>query len=320
MQYRLSSALSALAALTVSCQTAPAVVPATPARPAPAAQIESAPPDPPEDASIPLGEQHARIRAEATTLSGAPEDIPQRVLLMYRIYRDSGGNHVFPLVALHGALWAKNFFDETGPVASTISARYFYDADERASRAKMLADFTRSFQDANRQVFIDTYTNYYFSKRFGKSPGAADFLPSPELRSGLARLHDARTRRAPLSRAQRRELYLTALTVEQEQSVAPRIKVAMDAFTCPILKHIVLAPPVRFQYFKPEEVFYFKDISDKTERIEKATRAYEIAEDAGWDEVVRSMKSYDVLPEGFFEDPDGFTEQLRAKILGREAR
>ena len=113
-------------------------------------------------------------------------------------------------------------------------------------------------------------------------------------------------------------MFLTSLTWEQEQTVGPRVATAVSAFTCPILKRIVLRPSVRFEYFKPEEVFYFQDISGKVERIEKATRAYEIAEEVGWDAVVRSMKDYDVLPELFFQDPEAYAGHLQAKILGRE--
>lgn len=36
-------------------------------------------------------------------LAGKPGDIPQRVSSRHRLFADSGRNHVFPQVALHGA-------------------------------------------------------------------------------------------------------------------------------------------------------------------------------------------------------------------------
>jgi hypothetical protein len=49
-----------------------------------------------------LKEIYEGIRAEAKQLAGGPYDVPQRAAVT--IYLDSGRNHVFPQVALHGAL------------------------------------------------------------------------------------------------------------------------------------------------------------------------------------------------------------------------
>src|SRR5882757_2900249 len=120
-----------------------------------------------------LARAHAEIRADATRLAGGPGDMPQRVALLHAIFADSNGNHAFPEVALHGALWAY---------------RYFYDVDERARRSYMLFEFSQGFKEANRSVFIDTYTNYVFSKRHGEAPGADEIL-APELLEALNRVH-----------------------------------------------------------------------------------------------------------------------------------
>jgi hypothetical protein len=71
-------------------------------------------------------------------LRGEPGDIAPRVALLYSIYEDSGGNHTFPLVALHGALWAKHYFDAAGPIAKQVSLRYFYNTAERARRRPLM--------------------------------------------------------------------------------------------------------------------------------------------------------------------------------------
>ena len=114
---------------------------------------------------------HARIRDEAVRLAGGPGDMPQRVALLHSIFVDSGGNHAFPEVALHGALWAYGFYERRGAVNRMIAYRYFYDREERARRSYMLFEFSQGFKEANRSVFIDTYTNYFFSKRHGEARG-----------------------------------------------------------------------------------------------------------------------------------------------------
>ena len=65
-------------------------------------------------------EGYARIHAEATRIAGQPMDMPRRAMFLDRIYRDSNGNHGFPLVALHGALWGYQFFKVTGPIGKAF--------------------------------------------------------------------------------------------------------------------------------------------------------------------------------------------------------
>src|SRR5581483_4583445 len=130
----------------------------------------------PRYARVPMGadlvREHEAIRDQAERLAGGPGDIPQRVALLHSIFVDSGGNHAFPEVALHGALWAYGFYERRGAVSRSIAYRYFYDADERARRSYMLFRFSQGFKEANRSVFVDTYSNYVFSKRHGEAPGA----------------------------------------------------------------------------------------------------------------------------------------------------
>src|SRR3982074_2869150 len=112
----------------------------------------------PTSAGTDLAAAYGAIRREAVRLAGGPADIPPRVALPPSIFLDSGGNHCFPEVALHGALWAYGFYERRGAVSRMISYRYFYDADERASRAYMLLEFSPGFKGANRAGFVDTST------------------------------------------------------------------------------------------------------------------------------------------------------------------
>ena len=188
------------------------------------------------------------IRTEATRLAGGPGDMPPRVALLHSIFADSNGNHAFPEVALQGALWAYGFYERRGTVNRMIGYRYFYDRTERARRSYMLFEFSQGFKEANRSVFIDTYTNYFFTKRHGTEDGADEVIP-PELLEALNRVHHAAGAGKRLSRSERADTFEKALLFEQEQTVGPKVREEVEKFDCPVLTSIVLRPIVRFSYF-----------------------------------------------------------------------
>src|SRR5689334_1520771 len=84
---------------------------------------------------------HAALKAAAEVAAGSPTDIPRRAVLLHSLYQDSGGNHAFPLIALHGALWASKFFARTGRVGDALRVRYFYNGRTRCERMEMLESF-----------------------------------------------------------------------------------------------------------------------------------------------------------------------------------
>jgi hypothetical protein len=262
-------------------------------------------------AATDLQAEYGGIRAEAVRLAEGAGDIPGRVALLHSIFVDSHGNHAFPEVALHGALWAFGFYERRGAVSRAIAYRYFYDREERARRAYMLFEFSQGFKQANRSVFVDTYTNYFFTKRFGEEPGADEVI-APELLDALQRVHSAAARGRVLSRPERAEVFRTSLLFEQESTVGPKVREEVDKFTCPVLTAIVLRPVVRFNYFPRSAYMRFSNFGDTDERIEKAVRSYELAEDAGWDRVGDAIRYHGVLPSRFFDDPLRYADGLRA--------
>ena len=262
------------------------------------------------DAGARLTAAYDEIRREAVQLAGGPGDMPQRVALLHSIFEDSGGNHAFPEVALHGALWAYGFYERRGAVSRMITYRYFYDRDERARRAYMLFAFSQGFKEANRSVFIDTYTNYYFTKRHGRSPGAETIVPA-QLLEALDRVHRAAGADRRLTPAERRQVFETSLLFEQEMTVGPKVKAEVAKFDCPVLTAIVLKPLVRFTYFPRRTVMVFHDFSNTDERIEKAVRSLELAEQAGWPRVSSCIRYHGILPEQFFADSIGYADGLR---------
>jgi hypothetical protein len=261
-----------------------------------------------------LAAAYAGIKAEARALAAGAGDMPQRVALLHSIFEDSGRNHAFPEVALHGALWAYGFYERRGAVSRAISYRYFYDREERARRAYMLFVFSQGFKEANRSVFIDTYANYFFTKRHGEGPNA-ETIVAPQLLDALNRVHHAARTGHALSRAERASVFETSLLFEQETTVGPKVKEEVSKFDCPVLTRIVLKPVVRLNYFPHLTVLRFHDFGNKEERIEKALRSYELAERTGWPRVARCIRYYGVLPERFFADPLSYADGLRGAAV-----
>jgi hypothetical protein len=257
---------------------------------------------------------YEEIKKEATILAGKPGDIKQRVAFLHEIFLDSQKNHCFAEVAMHGALWAYNFFETTGTLGNLISYRYFYDAKEMEYRHGLLQGFSEGFKAANRSVFMDTYTNYYFSKNYGNSGEAKEVL-EPELLEALQQVHRASKNGQSLETAKKRDIFKKALQWEQEKTVAPAVRAEVAKFDCPILRRLVLKPFVRFSYFPKTKFFWFKNFSETNERIEKANESFEVAEKVGWDKVFDSMKKYAVLDEQFFQNSRDFTKQLKVSLL-----
>lgn len=231
---------------------------------------------------------YAALRAQATDLAGAPGDIFRRVQVHHQIYQDSHGNHTFPMVALHGALWAAGFFETTGRLGQALRARYFYNPQERAFRMSLLARFAEGFKAVNRQVFIDTFTNYHYTKHYGTQYAAGEVM-HPDLFAALNTMHAATRAQTSLAPAQKRDLFTQALRHEQEVTVAPGVLSEVARFDCPILRFLCLRPLVRFAYFPRTTYLLFRNFADKDERIAKAMLSYDLAERAGWPFVEERM-------------------------------
>ena len=160
-------------------------------------------------------------------------------------------------------------------------------------------------------VFVDTFTNYYFTKRHGEAAGAEAIVPA-ELLEELNRVHHAARNGRRLTQVERRHVFETALLYEQETTVGPKVKAEVAKFDCPVLTAIVLKPIVRFGYFPRRSMLFFRDFGDTEERIEKAIRSLELAEQAGWQHVSSCIRYQGILPEEFFADSNRYADALRA--------
>ena len=266
-----------------------------------------------------LRDLHDDLKAEAGLLAGGLLDIPRRALILHNIYLDSGRNHAFSLIAAHGALWAQGYFEAGGALGRLIARRYFYDRAEKAYRLGLLRRFAEDFRVVNRQVCIDAYANYHFTKRHGREPGADEVIP-PDLLDALNRVHAARERGRVLGPAEARATFERSFRSEQEVTVAPGVATAVAAFECRIMRFLCLRPLVRFAYFPPFRYLWFRDFADQAERIDRGLRAYDVAARVGWDRVERSLGDYGVMPAELLDQPEASLAELRAGLARDGAR
>jgi hypothetical protein len=252
----------------------------------------------------------AALRAEATRLAGGLLDLPQRATTYHHLYCDSGGNHIFPLIAAHGALWASGYFRfgmRLGRCLALLGKR-------RQERLQALAVFADAFRDINRRVCVDIYSNYHFVDRFGQYPAAAQLVP-PAVFDALQRLHWARRQGRLLSDAERLAIYQAHFLKEQEHDVAPGIARAVAAFDWPAMKWLALQPLVRFAFFPGRRMLRFRNFADVQERIANGWQAFHWGAQAGWDVVEERLAAYRILPMAFFTEGAGYFARLRAAVL-----
>jgi hypothetical protein len=174
----------------------------------------------------------------------------------------------------------------------------------------MLGGFAEGFKTVNRQVFIDTFTNYFYTKYYGGHSSAGRAI-HPDLFSALVSMHKATQAGASLPPEQKRHLFSQALQYEQEVTVAPGVQAEVEKFDCPILRFLCLRPLVRFAYFPAGSYLWFKNFADKNERIAKAMRSYALAERTGWSRVETAMRSSTLLEPAYWRNPTEYIAQLR---------
>ena len=264
-----------------------------------------------------LRDEYDALKAEGERMAGGILDIPRRVIMLNRLYHHSGNNHVFPLLAAHGALWAFSYFEIGGALGQFIARRYFYDHRERAYRLGLLNQFAEAFRIVNRQVFIDTYANYRFTAVHGETPGADKIVPV-RLLDVLNRVHFARSSGKVLGKSEKREVFDQAFLCEQEITVAPRIQSAIQEFNCRFMRFLCLHPIVRFAYFPGSKRLLFRNFASTEERIEKGLRAFAYAEQAGWSHVAETQRAYGLLSAGAFHKMKSDPDQLGDTVSSME--
>ncbi len=263
-------------------------------------------------ADLPLA-YHA-LRSEAETLAGNLTDLSRRATVYRHIFLASGGNHTFPLIAAHGALWAGGFFRFGMRLGAALSWQYFAKPDLRQQQLQKLAAFADVFRDINRRVCVDTYVNFHFTRQFGRHSEADQFVPA-ELLEALNRLYAAAKAGRTLMESEKSYVFETHFRHEQRHVVDPTLTEAAAQFDWPVVKAIALRPVVKFSYFPGGTRLWFRNFTSQEERIEKGLTAFEIGSRAGWPQVDAALQRYQVLPAAYFATPAVYFQEFRAGIL-----
>ena len=261
-----------------------------------------------------LRHHYQRLHHEATRLAGGLNDLAQRAAVYHHLYEHSGGNHAFPLIAAHGALWARGYFRLGMRLGWIWSLTDLASPERRRLRLEKLAGFADAFREINRRVCIETYTSYQFTAQFGTHAQAGELI-DPTLNEALGRLHFARQRGQELPDADKRIVFEAFFRHEQAHVVGPRIAEAIAEFDWPGLRAIALRPMIRFAYFPWRRLLLFRDFSRIDERINNGLQAFAIAAEVGWARVENGLRRYDILSPAFFQNPIAHFARLRARVL-----
>ena len=251
----------------------------------------------------------ARLRAEATALAGRTGDLVQRASVYHHLFADSGGNHSFPLLAAHGALWASGYFRAGVRFGSLVARTRRVLGDDADALMRELTAFAEAFRDINRRVCVETFFIYRLTADQRLREQAQQLVP-PRLLAAMDRCHHARETGHALSTAERRELFEAFFLWEQAQIVGPSIDQAFSSFDWPLIRGLALRPKIRFAYFGRAPLA-FRNFSDTVERIEKGMVAFDRASAVGWSRVEHSLNAYGLMPKAFTTDPNAFFANIR---------
>lgn len=253
------------------------------------------------------------LHAEGTRLAGGLTDLSQRATVYHHVFRDSGGNHVFPLIAAHGALWARGWFRFGFRLAKVLSAQFALQPERRRECWNELEAFANTLRDVNRRVCVDTYANYHFTARYGDHSDAVRFV-EPELLEALNRVHAARRAEVELSDADKREVFRAHFLHEQEHVVGPSVITAAQGLHWPLVRAVAMKPVIGFAFLPRGQRLWFRNFADRDERISNGLKAFEVAAEAGWRNVERALKAYGILPDAFFHDAAACFQTLRMGV------
>ena len=235
-----------------------------------------------------VASEYRRIRRAAYALAGEPDDLEGRASLYLRLYRDSGGRNVFPLIAAHGAIWARRYLSK-GMLAGRVLALCQGGTPRRVrARLEMIHGFAEAFRDINRRVCAEAYCAWYFTRVHGETAFARRLMPA-DLLDLLNACHRSQAQGREFPAAQRRALFRAGFLWEQATIATPAVEAAVAGFDWPLAKWFALRPCIRFAYFSPGQYLHFSDFSSESERFAQGAVAYAYAEEAGFARVEAAL-------------------------------
>jgi hypothetical protein len=260
-----------------------------------------------------LAAAYDQLHHEGVILAGGLTDLSQRATVYHHVFQNSGRNHVFPLIAAHGALWARGWIRFGFRLARVLAWQYPVQPEVRRQKWRQLEAFADALRDVNRRVCVDTYANYHFAARYGEDADAARFVPA-NLLAALNIVHAARRREIELSDVEKRTIFEAHFQHEQEHVVGPSVLAAAAALDWPVVRFIALRPAIGFAYLPRGRRLWFRNFADRAERVANGLRAFDLAARLGWSKVERKLQAYDILPEAFFADSAAYFRKMQAAL------
>jgi len=245
------------------------------------------------------------VETDAKRLGGGLNDMTQRAIVYHHLYVSSGGNFIFPLIAAHGALWARWYLFLAKYAAILLAIIDL--SGGRSFRVKMTLykDYVNRFKAINRTVMQETYKVLHMAKLYGAHPIIAADMPQ-SLRDNLNICHQYAIHGTAMPPEQQRAFYEDFFRWEQNNVVAPAVEEAIKAFDWPLMKWFCMRPWVWFSYFRLGRSLIFKNFSDAEERTQKGLAAFDWAIHLGWNKIESNLTLNPFFPKNFTFDANDY--------------
>jgi hypothetical protein len=241
-----------------------------------------------------LRRAYRHFHEEAIRLGGQLGDADSRAAVFRDIYRHSGQNHVFPLLAAHATLWVRDYCLFGARWAWWLSWQYGLCPARRRTQLAAVGEFIAALREVNRRICAATYADYHFAARFGRHPAAGQVLDEALLEP-LLRIHAARQAKGKLSDHEKLEVFWPHFLHEQEFHVGPAMTAALAKLHWPLVNFLALRPVVRLAYFPRGQRLWFGNLLSQRQRVANGLRSFQAAAEAGWQRTEESLAEYGAL-------------------------
>jgi len=248
---------------------------------------------------------YAAITVDAEKLGGGLNAMTQRAVVYHHLYVSSGENFIFPLIAAHGALWARWYLFLAKYAAIVLA---IIDISGRRSfgiKMSLYADYVNRFKAINRTVMQETYKVLHIARLYGAHPIVTKDMPE-RLRDNLNICHQYAIHGTAMPLQQQRDFYEDFFRWEQNNVVAPAVEEAIESFDWPLMKWFCMRPWVWFSYFRIGRSLVFKNFSDAEERTQKGLAAFDWAIHKGWKNIEKNLTRNPFFPKNFSFDANHY--------------
>ncbi|MEP1229801.1 MAG: hypothetical protein ABJG88_03930 [Litorimonas sp.] len=257
---------------------------------------------------------YAAITTDAQKLGGGLDDMTQRAVVYHHLYVSSGSNFIFPLIAAHGALWARWYLFLAKHVAVFLAIIDINPRRSFARKMSLYADYVSRFKAINRTVMQETYKVLNIAKLYGAHPVIAADMPK-RLCDNLNICHQYAVHGTLMPLEQQRDFYEDFFRWEQNNVVAPAVEEAINAFDWPLMKWFCMRPWVWFSYFRIGRSLVFKNFSDAEERTQKGLSAFDWAKHQGWETIESNLTRNPFFPKHFSFDANSYFKDFKSSDI-----